>query len=169
MLIKVQHGGHSWFPPAGILQARGCSLGQHSAYSGSPGSCTGCLGAKIIPENCPASVAAIPCCRDRTLGPPGALHALLCLAAVSSVPPQEPLQGAVDAWSWCLSTLPPGGCSGEGSGRAQGAKSRYGDLQREDTQGCIGKKGPSSWGQHSERFLSLLWNYRKGFSTVWSL
>lgn len=155
MLIKVQHGGHSWFPPAGILQEPGCSLGQHSAYSGSPGSCTGCSGARIIPENCPARVAA--------------LHALLCLAAVSSLPPQEPLQGAVDVWSWCLSTLPPGGCSGEGSGRVQGAKSRYGHMQREDTQGCIGKKGPSSWGQHSERFLSLLWNYRKGFSTVWSL
>lgn len=25
----------------------------------------------------------------------------------------------MDVWSWCLSTLPPGGCSGEGSGRAK--------------------------------------------------
>lgn len=98
-----------------------------------------------------------------------ALHALLCLAAVSSLPPREPLQGAVDAWSWCLSTLPPEGCSEQESGRAQGARSRYGDMQKEDTQGCTGKRGPSSWGPRSERFLSLLRNYWKGFSKGWSL
>lgn len=102
MLIKVQHGGHSWFPPAGILQARGCSLGQHSAYSGLPWVMHWLLGSQNNPRKLSCQCSCHPLLQGQDAG---ATRSSPCTALLGSCV-LCPSPGASPGGCGCVELVP---------------------------------------------------------------